>query len=65
MSETKGSKNSRQYEADTLSIRSSRLQSVEAEDTSQEKTRPQKRRSENNPVSGDTVRRIIDRIKGL
>lgn len=63
MSDPKKSEQPRRYEADTLNILAGRLEPVESESDSSEKS--PSRRPAGNTVSGDTVRRIIDRIKGI
>jgi hypothetical protein len=61
---TKNDKN-RLYEADTLNILSGRLVNIQPEEPTDQADLSQRRRRDRGPVSGDTVRRIIERIKGI
>lgn len=63
MAEPKKDDKTRRYEADTLNILSGRLASTQEETGQAGGSQP--RRKEKTPVSGDTVRRIIERIKGI
>lgn len=65
MSEPDRNDNKRLYEADTLNILKGSLKPLEEEDSGPDKSRRSPRRPNGSPVSGDTVRRIIDRIKGI
>lgn len=65
MGKSSDSTNKRKFEADTLDIQAARLVPITSDHDDDDSSSTARRKPGNSNVSGETVRRIIERLKGI
>lgn len=65
MAETQDRKDKRTFEADTLDIQAARLVPTAGDRVAESTTPADRRKPGKSSISGETVRRIIERLKGI